>query len=357
MLDQSILDAITKSFAPSLQTIYVQSLDRKVAFREPNVRENKGISKIIAANTDNMAVCYAATLALIKALAADKDFDHHAIDEFDRINILSNLLSNNFFSKKLNVKCPKEGCGHQFVYKVNHGDIIKNLSKMDLSDIVFENDNRIAKTRITCNFPNVMKQLSFFQTLDNSMTRKQIRQTAEPLADKYEQMNHAFDDLDKLADIRSDKGSADASLDDARIMERIKKGRKKKPSETKPVDGGSQTADRPKMPSADMVNNPTIEYSFDDSVDLYIKEIRYTPSGSADEVVIDMTGFDFKDTESVIGALPGVLFTKDDGTKFSKFLSDEFKKRYQVAIPSIVCPECGHDISSHLSALDFFTCG
>ena len=77
-------------------------------FREPCTREQKAIAKITLSNSDKQSVVYASTLSMIKLLAIDKTFDQYALNEFERLNIIAHLFSNNFFSKNIKHQLSKQ---------------------------------------------------------------------------------------------------------------------------------------------------------------------------------------------------------------------------------------------------------
>lgn len=346
MLDEQILNTIKNSFASSTQAVNLpSSYGRFMYFREPCTREQKAIAKITLSNTDKQSVVYASTLSMIKLLAIDKTFDQYALNEFERLNVIAHLFSNNFFSKTLSINCPNKDCKHQFIFSVKHGDIIKKMNKVDQSDIVFENECQYGTIKIIAGYPSVRRYLNFLEKVDEYLENTKEK-TSEK--DRYNEMNDAFSELEKQIQSQqenSGKEGEGGSLTDIKIAEMIKRKKQR-------FADNQQNTETNKTSALGLLDNP-----ISDTVDLYIKSITYRVNGSPDDIHIDFTNFEFDDMEKILGVFPVAFMVKENGQHFSDFISAELFKRQKVVVPEIICPKCGENISSHLTMTDFFTNG
>lgn len=343
MIDDSILELLQKSFSPSVQSIYVPTLGKALNFRESTVKEQKTVSKVVAANADRQSVIYASTLAMMRNLCLD-DLDLNSLTEFDRTKIMAFLFSMNFFSKRLSMRCPR--CKKPFSYTVMHGELLKGMDGVSTDDVWFHAKNRIGSIDVRLNFPNCRRYLDFLETMDRVNDAKRNGQTRND--SPYDAMNHAFDGLEKVAEAQTENGGKHVSTDDIRIAEMI---RKRKGGTASRTDGVSQI----RQDSSDVSF-----VSLLDAADLYIRSIKYHVNGSEDDVEIDFSGYGFEDTERILGKFPVAMFTDDEsGKSLMAFIRDEFRKRLSVAVPHIVCPNagCGCDIGKRLQLHDFFLFG
>lgn len=344
MIDDSILQLLQKSFSPSIQSVFVPTVGKSLNFREPTVKEQKTVSKIVVSNPDRQSVVYASTVAMIRNLCTD-GIDVSSITEFDRLKVLAFLFSMNFFSKRLTITCPK--CGKPFHYTVMHGDLLKGIDRITTEDIEFVANNRIGTMTATVNFPKCSRYLDFLEVMDRVDDRNRHDKSAADA--QYEQMNGAFDGLEKVAEAQDENGGKSVSADDVRIAEMIRK-RKQTADSRRKANDSVQRDDSQFVPYVTML----------DAVDLYIKKIRYHVNGSEDDVEIDFSNYGFEDTEHILGNFPTAMFTDDDsGEDLMSFIHDGFRERLSVAVPKITCPnaECGHDIGSGLELHDFFLFG
>ena len=357
MLDQQILEAIRGSFTPVLQDVNLEhTLGRHYYFREPTVDEQKAMSKIAISNSDSQSAVYATTLAYIKLLAMDKSFDQYALDEFDRINILAHLFSSNFFTKQLTINCPADGCGHSFPYSVRHGDILRELNRVDRSDILFENETDYGWIKVRANYPTVRRYLNFLEAVDAFSERERLeaeRKSGNKPTDRYEAVNSAFDAMEKRAEMANEAKNADGSskptdLGDVRIAQLIKR-KKKTAKDAKSVMGN---VDMAAHPSDGSIRSPLL-----DTVDLYIKTVDYKVNNMADDVHIDFSNFEFDDVENVLGVFPSSFLVDRNGTRLADFLTNAVFERQKTVVPKITCPKCGCNITERLRLQDFFTAG
>lgn len=345
MLDDSILELLNKSFSPSVQSIYVPSVGKTLEFREPAVREQKTLSKVVASNPDRQSVIYAATLGMMRGLCLG-DLDMSVLTEFDRMKVVAFLFSMNFFSKRLNITCPK--CRKTFGYTVMHGDILKGLDKVDTTDAVFRGENRIGSIEVSLNFPSCARYLDFLKTLDEDGDRR--RNDAAKASKAYDALNHSFDGLEAVAESQEENKGRRVSADDVRIAEMIR--RRKGGAATKRTDGVSERKDT--------ASSDTSFVTLLDAADLYIKRIRYHVNGSEDDVDIDFSGYGFEDTERILGSFPTAMLTDDaSGKTLTSFIRGAFREKLCRAVPDIVCPNegCRHDVGKGLELHDFFLFG
>jgi len=342
MIDENIFELMKHSFGGAIHTVYVPSLKRSIPFKEPTVRETKLMSKIVISNPDSQSIVYATTLALIKGLCVESDFNQYAITEFDRLSILSKIFANNFLSKQISIKCTSKECGHQFVYTVKHGDLIRAIESIDTSDMVFVNETADFKLTAKINYPTTKHYLEFLEYIDRDSEVNVQKNNVKLSEDKYEKLNSAFSEIEQMQSSGS-KGAAD--IGDIKIAEMLAK-KKERIKHSNAVAGNME------------INGLGNNYSLFDSGDLYIREISYKITGDDNDynIVFD-DSFGFEDRERVLGTFPMSFLTLSDETTLLDFAANGINDRLRKCIPEVKCPKCGNNIANNISISDFFTHG
>lgn len=347
MIEESILENLKNSFSSAVQSIYVQSLGKTFLFRESTVKEHTSLAKTVISNMNYQSVVYAATLSMIKNLCLDKDFDPMKISEFDRLKIIVHLFSNNFFSKNLSIKCPHKACGDSVKYSMKYGSLLKMLDSIDCSDIVFYNETDMGKLRVNANFPRTSRYLSLLENVDGLEDENNGKHENKNNDMKiYDDMDNSFSEISN-----NGKGKNISADDDAirkiRLRREVLKGKVKKNINSKKDVLGNVDAKTIGKDNAML-----------DLADIYINRIQITGiNGSDNEFDIDLSDFNYYDTERILSVLPMNLFMKNDGTNVIKFISKEIFKKMNSCVPEIRCPKCGCKISDRLSLQDFFIFG
>lgn len=338
MIEDSVLKSLQSSFASSIQNIKIPSLGTNVfSFREANVREVKDIAKVVISNADSQSVVYASTLALIKQLSLNENIDFNKMTEVDRLRVLVKLLSNIFFSKNLSIRCPRGECDNVFSYSMKYGDLLKLLDELDTTDIVFENKTEIGDIKITANFPNVSKYLKFLEYIDSTKDDSK----------EYDNLNNTFSEIDKKKD-----GGGNSSTN-ATVVEKIKKRREVLKNGVRKIVKDGDTI----LGNVDLKSIKK-EYSPLDFSEVYIKRIVVKNiKNSDDEYDIDMSEFDYVDSEKILSVFPAKLFIKEDGTDFLKYITKEIYMKMKKCVPHISCDKCGYEISKKLGLQNFFIVG
>ena len=342
MLENSVLANLRNAFSSAVQPIFIDSLKRTLMFREPSVKEHISLAKTVISNKDSQSIVYAATLMMIKNLCLDEQFDPMEMSEFDRLKIIVHLFSNNFFSKILNIKCPRKGCNSKITYEAKYGTLLKMLDSVDCSDMTFSNETEMGKLRLFANFPKTSRYLSLLKKIDG----------IDDLSLHTPSKQSNYDDMDKsFSELSSNKSQNSADEDFAnkiRMRRDILKGKIKKTVEKKNDLFGN----------VDLKNKTTSGEILLDLADIYINRIQITDiKGSDNEFDIDMSSFDYDETEKVLSALPMTLFVKEDGMNAIKFVSKGLFEKMNACVPEIRCPTCGCEISKRLTLQDFFIFG
>ena len=343
MLDDSMLANIRNTFASAVQRIYVPSLGKTFSFREVSVKEHKTLSKIVISNRDTQSVVYAATLAMIRNLCLEDDFDPYKMSEFDRLRIIVYLFSNNFFSKNLSIRCPRAACAESIKYPIQYGSLLKMMDSMDCSDIVFENENHIGNVRVISGFPTTARYLSLLEAVDGINDRNLYGNMQTPTT--YEDMDKAFSEI-------NDAPQSNSQID----MDVINKIRKRR----EVLKGNIKKVVEEKKDVFGNVELKTVNSKSEmlDVADLYLKHIDVPKiSGSENQLSINMTDFDYEDTEKILSVLPMGLFIREDGSNIIKHTTNELFRRMNACVPKIVCPKCGYEISKRLTLPNFFIFG
>lgn len=349
MLDESILKTLQLSFGTAIQRIYIESLGKEYSFREASFKETKDLSKITISNKDSPSVIYAMTLAMMKMLCLEEDFDPYKISEFDRLKIIIHLFSNNFFSKNISMKCPVKACNHSFSYSMKYGTMLKCLDSVDCSDITFENKTDFGHIHITANFPNTKRYLNLLELSDSESTKKKLQSIKDSAISEYGLMDNSFSEIDRNEKNKNVIISAD---DDA--VAKIRKRREflknkinKSNSENKGVFG-----------NIDIKYSSYDKDSILDLADIYIKRIRIDGiAGSENEFDIDFSDLTYDETEKVLSSIPMKLFVMEDGTDVIKYVTRKIFEKMNKCVPLIKCEKCGYEISKRLTIQNFFIFG
>jgi len=172
MNQKDILSALDKQFSTNVTSIFVNSLNREVSFRDVTVKEQKTLTKIIIDNEGREDIIYESTLAMIQALTLDKEFDSLDMSEFDRLKILLALYRQNFFNNKVKYSC--KSCGHEGSYELNFDSIIESLDKSDVSDKLLSIDTSSHAFEFTAGFPNVKNVRSYLKQMYKEKKDKNV---------------------------------------------------------------------------------------------------------------------------------------------------------------------------------------
>ena len=344
MIDESVLEAMHRSFGSSVRRIFLPNQNKRIDFREPNVGEQKTFSKIILANADSQSTLYGATLALIKRLCLDRTFSQYSINELDRIIILANLFSMNFLTKQIHLNCPNKDCKHTFVKNVKHGEILKKLEGIAADDLLFENNNEIGTIRVKVNYPSTRKYLEFLEFVENKdLASESKKAKIQEAPDKYEQLDHAFDDITS----NSTRPISPDNKKDDKTMQLIEKRRNVLKKQLSSKAAGN--IDIAKL------NSKSIGL---DSADPYIREISWNVNGDDNDYNVTFDdSITFEETERILAGFPSSFLMKEDGTSLTDFIANSLYQRMYGVVPEIKCPKCGLDLTKNVNLYDFFIAG
>ena len=159
--NSQILNAFKQEFSTTVNNVYVNSLKRDVGFREITVNEQKTLSKIMYQNEQRKDVVYDTQCQLINKLCLDDEFDIYKVTEFDRIKILMDIYSGNYFNNDIRFKCPE--CGTENVYRLDFPKLISKLDKFSLEDVTFNAEDRQRNYTFVLNYPYVSSVSNFYR--------------------------------------------------------------------------------------------------------------------------------------------------------------------------------------------------
>ena len=159
--NNSILAAFKNEFSTSVIPVYINSTGRTVNFREVTVTEQKTLSKTMIQNDNRKDIIYDSQCALINKICVDKDFDIYNLTEFDRIRILMEIYSSNYFHEKIKFKCKECGCDNE--YSFDFDKIVDRLNKFDLKDIKYTLEDRVRVYNFNLNYPTVDQVSRFYK--------------------------------------------------------------------------------------------------------------------------------------------------------------------------------------------------
>lgn len=154
-----LIAALKASFATTITRVYVNSLDREVAFREITVQEQKTLTRIMGTNENRKDVIFDAQCALINQACLEQGFDIYKCSDFDRLKLLMSIYQTNMFANEVKFTC--EECGAENAYKIDFDNVIRRLDEIELNVKDFDYENKHFKYHFTLEFPTV-KQVSAF---------------------------------------------------------------------------------------------------------------------------------------------------------------------------------------------------
>lgn len=167
-----ILKALDQQFSTNVSSIFINSLNKEVAFRDITLKEQKTLTKLIIDNDGREDIIYEATLAMIKSLCLDESFDSLDLTEFDRLKILMLLYRQNFFDNKIKYTC--EYCNHNGEAELNFDEIVEKLNDIDVTDKNTEIITNTHKFIFTLGFPNVKNVRAYFKQMYKEKKDKNV---------------------------------------------------------------------------------------------------------------------------------------------------------------------------------------
>lgn len=160
--NNSVLNAFKQALGSQVMKVYVNSMKREVNFKEVSVVEQKTLSKTMIANEKRRDIIYDVQCSLINRLCLEEGFDIYRLTEFDRIRILMEIYQSNYFKNDITFKCPE--CGAENKYHLDFDSIIAKLNDFDLSDKVYNLEDKYRHYNFTLNYPYVRNVSNFYKS-------------------------------------------------------------------------------------------------------------------------------------------------------------------------------------------------
>lgn len=160
--NNSVLNAFKQALGSQVMKVYVNTLGREVSFKEVSVVEQKTLSKTMIANENRRDIIYDVQCSLINRLCLEDGFDIYRLTEFDRIRILMEIYQSNYFKNEITFKCPE--CGAENKYQIDFDNIISKLNDFDLSDRVYNLEDKYRHYNFTINYPFVRNVSNFYKS-------------------------------------------------------------------------------------------------------------------------------------------------------------------------------------------------
>lgn len=192
-----LLNAFKVDFATSANKIYINSLQKEVSFREITVKEQKTLTRIMAANEKRKDIIFDAQCALIQQLCLDPTFDIYKVSEFDRLKLLIAVYQTNMFSNDIKFTCPE--CGTENTYKIDFEKTINRLNEFDLTPKTYEYENKTHKYSAVIVYPTV-RLVSEFHKMFAMQNRAKSRRDARmnDTMENVDYINLFIDSMDVL---------------------------------------------------------------------------------------------------------------------------------------------------------------
>lgn len=173
MNHKDILGALDQQFSTNATSVFVNSLNASIAFRDITVKEQKTVAKIIIDNPNREDIVYESTLAMIQSLSLTPTFDVLDLLEFDRLKILLTLYKQNFFNDKIAYKCTD--CGHDGQYELDFKGIEESLDKVDITERIYSVETTTHTFIFTISYPNVKNVRAYFKQLIKDKNDKNVK--------------------------------------------------------------------------------------------------------------------------------------------------------------------------------------
>ena len=159
--NSEILNVFKQELTSSQIPVYVNSLKREVMFNEVSVTDQKSLSKTTIQNENRKDIVYDTQCALINKVCAEDGFSVYRLTEFDRIRILMEIYSSNYFHDKITYKCPECGCENSYI--LDFDKILAKFNAFDLQDVKFTTEDRNRVYSFTLNYPSVRAVSNFYK--------------------------------------------------------------------------------------------------------------------------------------------------------------------------------------------------
>lgn len=156
----SVIAAIKGKFVSTVSKIYINSLEREIAFREITVAEQKKLARIMIDNEKRKDVIYDAQCAILQSICLDKDIKIVNLSEFDKIKLLIILYQRNMIKQDIVFTCPE--CGSENKYKLDFNKIIDKLDSFDLNEKQYTYENQQWEFKFKLNYPKVSHVSDFY---------------------------------------------------------------------------------------------------------------------------------------------------------------------------------------------------
>lgn len=182
----NVAKALEEKYSTNVTPIYIPSRKKTADFRSIKVGEQKTITKIMLDSDGDQYKIYQAMLGLVQATVLEDDFNIGTLTELDRLKILIDLYSGNFFNNEVAMKCEK--CGTTNKVSIDFDEISKTLGAVDATPKTVTIDDVV----FTIGFPNVVRMGKYYKSLDSG------KRTIGDMCDMYDQfiLTANFDDMD-----------------------------------------------------------------------------------------------------------------------------------------------------------------
>lgn len=157
-----LINVLKNEFSSTVTSVYINSLDKEVSFREITVLEQKTLTRVMGTNEHRKDIIYDAQCALINTAALDPTFDIYKCSDFDRLKVLMSIYQTNMFADEVEFECSE--CGAKNKYKVDFNNALLKLDEIILDVKQFEYENRHFKYKFNIEFPSVSYVSSFHKS-------------------------------------------------------------------------------------------------------------------------------------------------------------------------------------------------
>jgi hypothetical protein len=158
----SILKTLKNDVSSNIFEVFIPSHQRKVSFRPITVGEQKTLSKVLINNSEQKTT-YKTLLALIQEICLDEGFDVFSLTEVDRVKILLDFYTFNYFANSTTLTCENEDCGKTYDFDMNFSVLSEKMNSLKVEDKEFEYTTKdgITNIKFKVGYPNVKRVAEF----------------------------------------------------------------------------------------------------------------------------------------------------------------------------------------------------
>ena len=150
---EEIAKVLEGKIASGYTTVYINTLDKEVGFKEIGAKQQKSLSRIMIGNESRKDIVYDTQCATINTAALMDGFDIYQCTELERLKVLIALYQANMFNNDVQFTCRE--CGTENKFKLNFDNVIAKLDELTIEPKDFKYESRNFTYEFKCAYPSV----------------------------------------------------------------------------------------------------------------------------------------------------------------------------------------------------------